>query len=118
MPDSSSSPRVASTLNKHAWSSLLADYPNPVFVATIQNVICHGANLGFIGDRTLSQSCSNLKSAFEHPDAVTSDITSQIGARRIRGPFSSPPLPAFRQSPLGAVTRKRSAKVRRIHHLS
>jgi hypothetical protein len=81
MPDSSSSPCIASTLNEHAWSSLFADYPDPVFVATIQNVICHGANLGFIGNCMLSQSCSNLKSAFEHPDAVTSNITSQIGAR-------------------------------------
>ena len=46
------------------------------------------------------------------------DISKQLASGRLLGPFPKPPLPHFRSSPLGAVTRKRSSKVWRIHNLS
>jgi hypothetical protein len=42
----------------------------------------------------------------------------QVANGRTAGPFLESPFENFRCSPLGAVTRKRSSKVRRIHHLS
>jgi hypothetical protein len=109
---------VQSTLNAPAWAFFLRDYPDRKFVDTLIHIIHHGANIGFTGDRNSSQSCSNLTSAADHSDAVSSDIIKQVAASRTHGPFPSPPLPNFRSSPLGAVTRKRSTKIRRIHHLS
>ncbi|GLB36092.1 hypothetical protein LshimejAT787_0303800 [Lyophyllum shimeji] len=111
-------PTVSSSLNTDAWSFYLRDYPNRIFVDTLIHIIRHGADIGFEGDATASQSCTNLKSAAEHPDAITSDIALQLANGRTHGPFPSPPLAHFRTSPLGAALRKRSSKVRRIHHLS
>ncbi|KAG9023013.1 hypothetical protein FS837_006040, partial [Tulasnella sp. UAMH 9824] len=80
-------------------------------------IINHGASVGFHGPSAL-QSCSNLRSAFEVPESITVDIAALLSNGRAHGPFPSPPLPAFRCSPLGSVTHKRSSKHRRIHHLS
>ncbi|KAF5337417.1 hypothetical protein D9611_003081 [Ephemerocybe angulata] len=115
------SPTVSSTLNEKAWAHHLHDYPDPMFVDTIINIIRNGANLGFTGDKSSTQSCTNLKSAFDSAsttDALSADIAAQVANGRTRGPFAAPPFPNFRCSPLGAVSRKRSTKVRRIHHLS
>ncbi|KAF7366908.1 Integrase/recombinase xerD [Mycena sanguinolenta] len=63
----------------------------------------------------------NLKSAFESTavyNALSADIATQVLNGRTAGPFPAPPFDNFRCSPLGAVTRKRTSKVRRIHHLS
>ena len=113
-----SSTPAQSNLNLLAWQSYLRDYPDPTLVDTLSNIIRHGANVGFSGPRHLIQLCSNLTSAIEHGPAIQLDINKQLASGRLRGPFPQPPLPHFRCSPLGAVTRKRSSKVRRIHHLS
>jgi hypothetical protein len=58
----------------------------------------------------------NLKSAFNSPATaatLSADIAAQVANRRTAGPFAN-----FCRSPVGAVTRKRSTKIRRIHHLS
>ena len=109
---------VKSNLNLYAWQSYLCDYPDPLLTQTLSNIIQFGANIGFSGSRHLTQLCSNLQSAHEHSDAVQLDISKQLASGRLLGPFPKPPLPHFRSSPLGAVTRKRSSKVRRIHNLS
>ncbi|KAF4616706.1 hypothetical protein D9613_008807 [Agrocybe pediades] len=114
-------PRVSSTLRAPAWSHFLRHYPDRLYVDTLNHIIHYGANLAFSGDKTTSQSCTNLKSAFETPavtSALSADITAQVANGRTRGPFTEFPFHNFRCSPLGAVTRKRSSKVRRIHHLS
>jgi hypothetical protein len=114
-------PFVSSTLNEHAWRFYLRDYPDPLFVDTLIHIIRHGANLGFSGNKSLSQTCTNLKSAFTSPSttsALSADIAAQVANGRTYGPFVEPPFPNFRCSPLGAATRKRSTKIRRIHHLS
>lgn len=108
---------VKSNLNLYAWQSYLCDYPNPLLTQTLSNIIQFGANIGFSGSRHLTQLCSNLQSAHKHSDAVQLDISKQLAFGRLLGPFPKPPLPHFRSSPLGAVTRKRSSKVRRIHNL-
>ena len=109
---------VKSNLNLYAWQSYLCDYPDPLLTQTLSNIIQFGANIGFSGSRHLTQLCSNLQSAHDHSNAVQLDISKQLASGRLLGPFPKPPLPHFRSSPLGAVTRKRSSKVRRIHNLS
>lgn len=108
---------MSSTLDEAAWAFHLADYPDPSFVHTIIHIIRHGAAIGYQGGEH-DQQCVNLKSAFEFPETITSDIETLAAAGRIHGPFSSPPLPHFRVSPLGTVPKKYTSKRRRIHHLS
>lgn len=119
--DTSSLPLVSSTLQEGTWLHYLRDYPDPNLVHTLIHIIRHGANLGFSGDKLATQSCSNLKSAFASSDTtaiLSADIAAQVVNGRTHGPFIAAPFENFRASPLGAATRKRSTKIRRIHHLS
>lgn len=109
---------VQSNLNPAAWQHYLRGYPEPVLPMTLNQIMMSGANLGYSGTRVGCQECPNLPSALTHASAISLDIAKQLTSGRTNGPFASPPLDNFRCSPLGAVTRKRSSKVRRIHHLS
>jgi len=88
-------PLVNTVLNEHAWSFYLHEYPNHNVVDTLIHIICHGCNLGYKEDHDHSQTCSNLKSAAEHSDAISADIIAQVANGRTQGPFLSPPLPHF-----------------------
>ncbi|KAG5715762.1 Integrase/recombinase xerD like protein [Termitomyces sp. T112] len=119
--DTTSLLRVSSSLNEEAWLHYLCDYPSHHFVSTLFQIICFGANLGFMGDPTISQHCVNLKSATSDPQVIetlSADIATQVTNGRMCGPFTSPPFSNFCTSPIRAITRKRLLKVRRIHHLS
>ena len=50
--------------------------------------------------------------------AVDAKISKELDAHRLAGPFSSPPFPVFRISPLGLVPKKIEGEFRVIHHLS
>ena len=45
-------------------------------------------------------------------------LAKELDAHRLAGPFSSPPFPVFRVSPLGLVPKKVEGEFRLIHHLS
>ena len=47
-----------------------------------------------------------------------SKLQKEITAGRIAGPFTRPPFPDFRSSPIGIVPKKTPDEVRLIHHLS
>ncbi|KAF7342837.1 Integrase/recombinase xerD [Mycena sanguinolenta] len=99
--------------------SLVCDYPDRSFVDSLLHIIDHGCNIGFTGDRDIPQTCTNLRSAFEHSEAVTDTIVAPLSAGRLAGPYTEVPFPSARISPLGvAIRRKRSGKLRQIHHLS
>nr|VWO98972.1 Dual O-methyltransferase/FAD-dependent monooxygenase CTB3 (Cercosporin toxin biosynthesis cluster protein 3) [Includes: O-methyltransferase (EC, FAD-dependent monooxygenase (EC ] [Ganoderma boninense] len=113
-----SAPRVHTQLNRDAWAYYLRDYPDSTFVEALLQIMDYGANIGFSGDRTASQSSQNLRSAFEHSTVVAADLQLQLAKGRVHGPFPIPPFNNFRSSPLGVAARKRSSKLRVIHHLS
>ncbi|KAK7020837.1 hypothetical protein R3P38DRAFT_3548066, partial [Favolaschia claudopus] len=74
----SQTPRPASVrtpLHRDAWELCLHDYPNRSFVESLLHIIDHGCDIGFIGDRSVSQTSSNLRSASEHPEAVSDSIS-------------------------------------------
>lgn len=72
--------------------------------------------LHFNGPR--SQKASNLLSALQNPRAVSAKLSKELEAHRLAGPFSSPPFPVFRISPLGLVPKKVEGEFLLIHHLS
>ena len=76
-----------------------------------------GFRLGFMGDERFLES-SNLKSALAQPHVVSAKLEKERAAGRIAGPFSSPPFPDFRCSPLGIVPKKDPSEFRSIHHSS
>ena len=76
-----------------------------------------GFGLGFMGDERSTESL-NLKSALSQPQVVPAKLEEKRSAGRIAGPFSSPPFPYFRCSPLGIVPKKDPSEFRSIHHLS
>jgi hypothetical protein len=79
--------------------------------------IQYGAKVGYHGPLT-SADAPNLKSALEHPAAVSADLAKEAKAGRMAGPLPQPPATPFRVSPIGTVPKKGSEEHRRIHHLS
>ena len=73
----------------------------------------YGFRIRFIGDRTRVES-PNLKSALQNAHLVTSKLHMEISAGRIAGPFTRPPFPDFRSSPIGIVPKKTPNEVRLI----
>ena len=65
-----------------------------------------------------SQEAPNLLSAIQNPEVVSAKLSKELDAHRLAGPFSSPPFPIFRISPLGLVPKKVEGEFRLIHHLS
>ena len=76
-----------------------------------------GFPLHFDGPRC-SQEAPNLLSAIQNPEVVSAKLSKELDAHRLAGPFSSPPFPIFRISPLGLVPKKVEGEFRLIHHLS
>jgi len=66
------------------------------------------------------RTCDNLKSASELSSQVKimEDMRKETTLGRRAGPFTAPPFPNLVCSPIGAVNKKHSTKLRVIHHLS
>lgn len=110
-------PSFTSPLKFDAWAELLAGHPNPTLVVLILDAIRVGVRIGFEGSRP-SQPCLNHLSVHQHSAAIADNIHKEVDRGRIAGPFIAPPFAEFSCSPLGAVPKKDSGKVRRIHDLS
>ena len=76
-----------------------------------------GFRIHFVGERFSSES-PNLKSALDQPVVTHAKLRKECDAGRIVGPFTAPPFPNFRCSPLGIVPKKDPSEFRLIHHLS
>jgi len=77
-----------------------------------------GIDIGFTGDRSLTQVGPNLVSANEHPAAVTANIDKETSLGRRAGPYINIPFSYFYSNPLGVVFKRNNPKPRIIHHLS
>ena len=60
----------------------------------------------------------NLRSAYDNPEVVDSQIKKERALGRIAGPFQSPSFADLRVSPLGVIPKKTPGDFRMIHHLS
>ena len=86
----------------HGYDSALASY--------LIDGFRFGFRVHFVGER-LSYESPNLKSAIDQPDLVKAKLSRECAAGRIVGPFTTPPFPNFRTSPLGIVPKKRSVRM-------
>lgn len=76
-----------------------------------------GFDVGYRGP-SVSRVSKNLNSARGNPEVIRNALREELLARRLVGPFSSPPFPNLQCHPLGAVPKKNSVKWRPIYHLS
>ena len=93
----------------------------PATTVQIMRGIRDGIAIDYIGDRSVSRTCRNLKSALHPPEVkakVDAVIRADVAAGKKAGPFDKPPFPIFSCSPIGAVPKRNSDKWRVIHHLS
>lgn len=83
--------------------------------------LCTGFTHGFhVPHFSLRMSFTNHnhQSALLHQDFLDQYISRELSARRISGPFRTPPHPHFISSPLGVIPKKEPGAFRVIHDLS
>ena len=111
---------ITTPFQPKAWAFRLAatKYPYPAAAVTLVKCLRVGVDLGFKGDRSLSQAGPNLESALEHPVAIHDNIVLETNIGRRKGPYKNLPFNYFYSNPLGVVFKKKKTKPRVIHHLS
>jgi hypothetical protein len=90
----------------------------PELCTQIVRGIVSGVPIDFTGDRNVNRFGHNLPIEPEHIDKVSAVIAKDVAELKKAGPFDRAPFPFMAVSPIGAVPKKNSAKVRVIHHLS
>ena len=90
--------------------------------ARLLDGLLYGVDIGFSGAERFTRSREANNAATTAPEHVASLIDSMIEAEVAqgfkKGPFLDPPFTLFWVSPLGAVPKPGSAKIRLIHNLS
>ena len=110
-------PSLPSPISIIALSKYLSDYHSALSDYLIQG-FSFGFSLDFQGPQ-LSNRCTNLPSALQSPDIVSTKLQRELDAGRIQGPFRHPPFSTpFNVSPIGLHPKKAPGEFRLIHHLS
>lgn len=94
---------------------------HPKESAAILEAIAYGVPVDFIGDRSFPRDAENHGSLDDHLEAVAAVIEKDVAAGKKAGPLTRAGLLHGHPlciSPIGAVTKKGSTKVRVIHDLS
>jgi hypothetical protein len=95
-----------------------AQFPNQA--EEILHGITHGVDIEYTGDRKVNRRAPNQGSALT-PAAlikVSSVIAADVAAGKKAGPFITAPFKYMSISPLGAVPKRGSTKLRVVHNLS
>ena len=109
-------PQLPTPVNIDRLLFFLSGYTHSI-VEFLSAGFFEGFPLHFEGP-SISSHAPNLLSALQNPAAVDAKISKELAAHRLAGPFSSPPFPVFRVSPLGLIPKKTPGEFRLIHHLS
>ena len=92
---------------------------HPAECLEILNGIKNGVDIEFNDiNRYINRSSINHRSALSHKQKVGEGIAKDVLSHKKLGPFNSPPYKFFSVSPLGAVVKRGSEKVRAVHDLS
>ena len=82
----------------------LAAHPDQNFVHELIHNIQHGCSIGYNGPQ-FAHCSKNLPSAYQQPLILDNALAQECNTGRILGPFDNPPLPDFRYSGLGLVSK-------------
>ena len=116
IPTPSSSYKVPTPIRPNVLDQYLTDYDQ-----TKRKTLVHGFTSGFslgAGINFPSNTFRNHPSVSQHEQFVELKISKEIQQRRVKGPYTAPPLPNFVCSPLGVVPKKIPGTYRIIHDLS
>ena len=83
----------------------LENYPYKVVACELIKGLKFGFTLNYSGPRSPITS-KNLKSVADMPELTKQKISKELAMGRIAGPFSVPPFPTLRVSPIGLVPQK------------
>ena len=104
-------------LNHEFWSRWLPEVVDTSRVVPMLDGIVNGVPIGRPPcDRTVES--PNWPSARECPSKVTDIIRADLSVGKLLGPFVSPPFDKYVVSPLGAIPKRGSDRIRLIHDLS
>ena len=95
----------------HQLSQYFTGY-NAKKVRFLISGFAQGFRLQYQGER-LFRDAKNLKSAYDLPEVLRIEISKELQAGRIRGPFISPSTVPY-ISPLGLIAKKEAGAYRRI----
>jgi hypothetical protein len=90
----------------------------PTLAKRIFEGIEHGVPVDYVGGRETERFGRNLPILPEHIAKVSDVIAKDVASGKKAGPFDHKPFPHMCISPIGAVPKRDSDKVRVIHHLS
>ena len=107
---------ICTPLRRSSCERELANHYDKAWVSWLLDGITNGVPIGYNGPQFLNIA-HNLVSDLYHLGIVKEELSHEIKAGRVRGPFLEPPLPNFRTSGLGYVPKK-NGKWRVILHLS
>eukprot|EP00064_Thunnus_orientalis_P024128 superscaffoldBa00009934_g24404 len=105
-------------VNINALATALQNHPDTQFVNFLIQGFTYGFHLGLQSTPESTHICNNLQSALSEPTTIDRLLQKEVDDAFMICPFSSPPFPSFRVSPIGVATRKYSRKKRLIIDLS
>lgn len=111
-----SSDSIVTPINVQQLQNYLSGYDQATSDFLIEG-FSQGFKIPYIGERRFRLS-RNLSSLIGKAEILRNKIEQEIEAKRVSGPFLSPPFPNFQVSPLGLVPKKAPNDFRLIHHLS
>lgn len=94
--------------------SFLDGHPDQSLVQYLREGFQSGFHTGISPLPETSLECKNLLSAIESPDLLRNLLESEMSKGFLMGPFSAPPFPVYRVSPIGIAYGKYSGKPRII----
>ena len=84
---------VHTPLSVKAWSLLLADHPNRLWVDSLLKGLEEGVRVGFNPNSSCCPAHTNLLSATSHPEVVRRYLDAELACGNVAGPYSSRQLP-------------------------
>ena len=115
-PSCSPLKQIITPLRLQQFAEELKFHTDPNWVKEILKGIDKGVSLGYHGLRCQRIS-RNLASASQHPQIIDEELGKEVRARRIVGPFDTPPIPNLQCSGVGVIPKK-TGGWRMIMHLS
>lgn len=96
----------------------LVDYPEQSIAKSLLDGLKFGFKLNYSGPRLPLDLPTQSEIVGEKAVIASNKIQKEISLGRIAGPFTSPPFPTFRISPISVLPKKSSLEFRLIHNLS
>lgn len=100
-------------MRKHKY-----DVFHPAEFHAILDGISNGVSIDYTGPRSVDRDAPNLPVDPGDAPKVDAVIADDVATLKKAGPYDTKPFEFFSVSPVGAVPKKGSTKVRMIHHLS